>query len=484
MAEPQRFVSVALLPSHTLTMTNIGHPDHIHRASRLISELRGERNIFRATDHLRRLAVQVVLDPNCGQLPAMEAALLTVVNAGSRTMLGGVYVVNPPCSPTLTPLGLGLSLRDAIESLGGIVRSEAMSDLPVIAIGNNADYRTSKRGVRVEVAGWTGAVVPVGAPPVLRFADSLPIAGVLAGALAVSEVFAAVMELHPEACERSIGLSLWEVGAGCDWRKGDNGPPLRALPNRLWIIGLGHLGQAYLWALSSLSFRTPEDVEVWLQDDDRIGPESKSTGLLVQDGDTGQMKTRVAAARLERIGFRTRIIERRVTAACRVSGDDVPPIVLAGVDSPLSRIAITQALTGGGSPPAIIDLGLGVDPTDFDQIAIHSSPFSDADLDRLRGADTRGRERANRIAETFVFGEIAKASSLDTCGIVRLADIAVGVPYVGAAAGAIAIGEVLRRLAGAPAVRINSFNLRQLDLRVSPAFHHSHQQGMGFTHPL
>ena len=49
------------------------------------------------------------------------------------------------------------------------------------------------------------------------------------------------------AGRRTVGLSLWNPAPTCDWLAAAGAEPaLSLLPSRLWLIGLGHLGQAYL----------------------------------------------------------------------------------------------------------------------------------------------------------------------------------------------------------------------------------------------
>jgi len=457
--------------------------EHLHRANRLIAELAGDRDIFRASERLRRLAVQVILDPACSGSPALEAALLTIVNAGHRTLLGGVYVVSPPRSATRTLMGMRMELPSAIRALGGQVINAPLEGVPIIAVGGGVPAMRSNVGVRVEVDGWAAGVTPIRESPLPGAPPALPLAGIFGGAIAVSEIFSAALALHPEACERQIGFSLWEPDPSRDWRICSPGPVVRALPSSMWLIGIGHLGQAYLWALSSLPYDVPGDVEIWLQDDDRIGGESKSTGLLVGNEDLGKMKTRVAASRMESAGFRTRIVERRLAGTCSV-GEDAPRLILGGVDSPASRLAIAEAVRSDASPRVVIDVGLGAEPTDFDQLVVHSSPLTPHDEQRLRDADGRVRERAQKVAESTVFGAIAEASGLDRCGMFRLAEIAVGVPYVGAAAGAIAVAEILRRLAGARPVKGLSVDLRNLGFGLAPLHHDMLTSRIPFTDAL
>ena len=71
------------------------------------------------------------------------------------------------------------------------------------------------------------------------------------------------------------------------------GPVLRYLPTRLWLIGLGHLGQAYLFALGLLPYERPSDLHLLLQDDDIVTPSTESTSILTDAAIIGK-KTCIA----------------------------------------------------------------------------------------------------------------------------------------------------------------------------------------------
>jgi hypothetical protein len=60
---------------------------------------------------------------------------------------------------------------------------------------------------------------------------------------------------------------------GYDWLSPNEDEP--AL--RLWLIGLGHLGQAYLWALGLLPYASSDAVSLILQDTDIITPSTESS---------------------------------------------------------------------------------------------------------------------------------------------------------------------------------------------------------------
>ena len=84
-----------------------------------------------------------------------------------------------------------------------------------------------------------------------------------------------------------------------------------SLPASAWLIGLGHLGQAFLWTLGLLPYGSPEEVSLVLQDFDELVEANDSTSLLTTRRKLGVKKTRAMALWCESRGFRTSIIERR-----------------------------------------------------------------------------------------------------------------------------------------------------------------------------
>ena len=132
----------------------------------------------------------------------------------------------------------------------------------------------------------------------------MPLAPMLAAALAVNEAFLFARQETPAAGRRMLGLSLWRPDPLSDWLvREENEPALRFLPSRLWLIGLGHLGQAYLWALGLLPYPKPSGLELVLQDVDVITPSTESTSILSNANLVGQKKTRAMAAWAENRGF-------------------------------------------------------------------------------------------------------------------------------------------------------------------------------------
>ena len=128
------------------------------------------------------------------------------------------------------------------------------------------------------------------------------------------------------------GLSLWRQRRK-DWLTPDGDAPLlRYLPSNLWLIGLGHLGQAYLWALGLLPYPDLAGASLILQDTDLITPSTWSTSILTDTAMAGAMKTRAMASWAEQRGFGTRIHERLFDASF-TRRDDEPAIALCGIDN-------------------------------------------------------------------------------------------------------------------------------------------------------
>lgn len=198
--------------------------------------------------------------------PTLQAALLTAVNTGRRCFLGGVQVVGDLDVALHVPWRCCRTLADAIIDLQGKLAMTVDPTLPRIAFGDVGNHAGgSPFAVRATFEGWTGGVIPFEEAHRLPERQEFTPSGVLAGALSVSEAFQFVRRSNAQAGRRAIGLSLWRPEEGICWQEQSAyGPSLDILPSRLWIIGLGHLGQAYLWTLGLLLYARPEEVQLVL----------------------------------------------------------------------------------------------------------------------------------------------------------------------------------------------------------------------------
>ena len=247
----------------------------------------------------------------------------------------------------------------------------------------------------------------------------MALAPVIAAAICAGEAFAYHAEDHPMAGRRSAGLSLWRPGA--DWRTSNlEEPPLTYLPSSLWLIGLGNLGQAFAWLLACLPYADRTQVQLLLQDFDRLAPSNDSTSLLSFLRDVGRRKTRVVAEWLDTLGFDTFLVERGFGPST-VRALDEPNIALCGVDNALARTVLEKP-----GFDLVVEAGLGAGPQGFRSFSMHTFPAS-------RSAEELWSQQVGEVDRNFEDKPAYQAllrGGMDKCGLAQLASRTVGVPFV------------------------------------------------------
>jgi hypothetical protein len=232
--------------------------------------------------------------------------LLTLVNIARRTFLAGIEVTGLADAPVLTSLATSATLAEAVRQLGGRTVEHRTPGWPGALIGDAAPTASEDSLWRLTWDGWRGGVLPASDTRRLPEGASLPLSPMMAAASCAAEAFAYHAGDHIMAGRRAAGLSLWAPGN--DWLSPDHTePPLTFLPSRMWLIGLGNLGQAFAWMIGSLPYREPSKVQLILQDFDRITRSNDSTSVLSWLELVGWKKTRVVADWLEARGFQTDI---------------------------------------------------------------------------------------------------------------------------------------------------------------------------------
>lgn len=412
--------------------------DELHRTVKVVLDADDAHDIAEAKRIVEGFVLQIRVGPGIAGDIAAQAALLTAVNTGHRAMLGGVRVVIDEDPVLSLPWAREQDLATAIREFGGTVVDRLEPDLPALLIASPPARHLEDRQVQLNLVwnGWSGGVTDSTAG--WQCASAMPLAGVVAGALGVSELFQHLRG-SLTAGRRSVGLSLWRPDL--DWCSPDAvGPMLRFAPDRLWLLGLGHLGQANAWSLGCLPYERPEEVEVFLVDFDKIVGANWSTGLLTERPDVSQLKTRVVSRRLESLGHRTRLVERRFDNRT-VPHESEPMVALAGFDKPEPR----QAL--GDKFCRAVDAGLGAGPTGYLDMLIHSFP---SQLDpALVFTDALAPERPLAAAyETEIEQRVAGGQSQGDarCGVIDLAGATAAASFVGAIAGALGVADLLRIL--------------------------------------
>lgn len=392
--------------------------------------------------------LNLVLDPAAAVSRHHQAALLTAINLARRVFLGGVTVAGPLEQPLALDLPLGATLGEAVRRLGGRIADVPDPDLPTIRIGGPPTARGAGFDLRLAWAGWCGGATPGYSDLQLNDDNAMPLAPMLAAALAVSEAYFHVRGGAPAAGRRQVTLSLWRPGE-VDAFAAPAGPVLQRLPDRLWLVGLGHLGQAYLWALGLLPYPEPAALQLVLQDMDRITPSTESTSVLSEANLVGVMKTRAMADWTERRGYSPRIVERYFDDHFH-RRDDEPGVLLCGLDNALGRRALDKV-----GFDLVVEAGLGRGPRDFQSLRLHTLPAART-ADELWPANTNAGED---FTAQGAYQKLLKDGRLDQCGVTLLAGKAVGAPFVGAVAAALVVSEVLRHLHDGPMHQVIDLDL-------------------------
>jgi len=402
----------------------------------------------------RRFSLTFAIGETEARDPYHQAALLTGVALARRVFLGGVWVSGPMETALAIPMPFGATLGEAVVALGGMTRNDVMSG-PLVTVGGGAIPRAHAFHVRTMHAGWRGGIVPAHAETAPTEGPCMPLSPMLAAALAVNEAFFFARTGNSAVGRQPVGLSLWNPVSQVNWLTDTAGEPaLQYLPAGLWLIGLGHLGQAYLWGLGLLPYRDPGNLSLVLQDVDIITPSSESTSILTAAALVGQKKTRAVAAWAERRGFTTTIHERLFDGDFTRQPDE-PSVALCGLDNGLGRRALDRV-----GFDFVVEAGLGRGHRDFRTMRLHTLPAPRSAVELWKAEDP-----CENVEERHAYQKMLEDGDLDRCGITLLAGKAVGAPFVGAVASCLALSEVLRLLHRGPIHQVVDLDLQSVEHR-------------------
>ncbi|MDE2679510.1 MAG: thiamine biosynthesis protein ThiF [Gemmatimonadota bacterium] len=448
-------------------MNTAPQPDSLHRLVKHAIDSGRAESVAEAEAMFRGYRVAVEIGPAAAEDPVNQATLLTVVALARRVFLGGVSVSAPLGTVLSTPPPLGRTLAAAVKTLGAEI-GVAAPGTPTIVIGGGPGGRRDGFSIRTAAAGWRGGVLPVHSSLGPVPGPAMPLAGMLSAALAVNEAYLYADGISI-AGRRVLGLSLWQPDAHADWLAGDpEEPELTFLPSRLWLIGLGHLGQAYLWGLGILPYRHPADLSLVLQDVDIVTDSTESTSVLTRAEHVGQKKTRAMAAWADARGFETAILERLFDADFERQQSE-PGVALCGLDNATYRRALDRV-----GFDMVIGAGLGNGYRDFRTMRLHTLPGP-----RPAAQIWSAAAKAETVEDRPAYQRLLREGTLDQCGMTMLAGKAVGAPFVGAVAATLVLSEILRHLHGGWVHQMIDVDLLGLDQRL--AFRH--EQGFDGFNP-
>jgi hypothetical protein len=392
-----------------------------------------------AEEKLASSALLIVIGGDAARTTAGQAAFLTAAATGARCF-GQVGVHGAVEELLLLPLPIPARTLAEAALLLGARQAEGSATSRNILIG--ADIQGSEAwAVRAVWNGWTAGVAPA-KTPALAGRNDIALAGVAAGALAVGQAFLA------EQGDRRAGrtaqtLSLWLPDTG--EQAAVNTGPLWSevqLPKSLWLVGLGNLGQAFLWSLTLLPYPKPEDLLLLFQDDQRIGKENWGTSVLVRRGCYGMLKTRSAEDWALQRGFQVRRIDRRLDEHLfRLPSE--PGIALAGLDRMPAR-----RLLGGRGFEYVIDAGLGATVADYRKFRVNVFGAAGNAADHFAGVEDQTAQVVQELMQLPAYKHLAERLGDGGCGAATLAGSSVAVPFVSAFVGALSITQALRIASG------------------------------------
>ncbi len=367
--------------------------------------------------------------------PAGQAAVVTAILLGARCF--GKILVSGDFDHEISAakIPIGSSIRAVMNAVGATEEVEPTCRTVVLGA-----CRLSNRTLPETRAGWDGwraYALPKNAMRELGDGSNA-LTGIAAAAMALGSAFMAELG-DPNAGRRTQEISLWspdETGPHA------NGPTSYSLPNSLWMIGLGNLGQAYLWCLSWLPFIEPNKVQLVLQDFDKVSKENWGTSILVQRGHYGMLKTRAAEDWAMCAGFSVKRIDRPADGELRRNPTE-PHIALVGLD----KIAARRNLGAPGFKH-IVDAGLGSTVRNFRDFRITVFGKNDDPRVHFQGVKDRTREDLESVLGLPSYKKLLAQSGDGGCGALTLAGQPIVLPFISALTAVLAITQVIRLESG------------------------------------
>ena len=399
----------------------------------------GMHTFAEAEEKLAASALSLVIGQDAAQTPAGQAAFLTAALTGTRCF-GRVLVCGAVDEALLFPLPIPAeTLGEAAVYFGAQRACHPVSARKILmGIALEAE---SGWAVRAFWNGWISGVIPAKNTAPFGRSDCA-LAGVAAGALAVGQAFLAEQG-DVRAGRSAQSLSLWlpetsELGVL------DPGPILGNvyLPKSLWFIGLGNLGQAFLWSMTLLPYPKPEEVLLLFQDDQCVGKENWGTSVLVKRGSYGMLKTRIAEDWAMQRGFQVRRIDRRLDENLFRSPTE-PGIALAGLDRMPAR-----RLLGGRGFEYVIDAGLGATVADYRKFRLNVFDSGSNPAYHFAEVEDETAQVIHDLMQLRAYKQLTETRGDGGCGATTLAGNSVAVPFVSAFLSALSITQAIRIVSG------------------------------------
>jgi ThiF family len=409
---------------------------------------------FDQTQHqLQDVHLRVHLAADVAESATGQAALLTTIALAGRCF-GRISVAGAAGVPYRAAFPLD---ADTLEEAAGCLGAVSAEDTPThsLVVGSDKVHGVASVAVRATWENWVAAVSPAD-EDATPCTGSISLAAVAAAALAVGELFQQRLK-NPLAGRRSQKISLWGADAA---EPGPTSPEALQLPRDIWLVGLGNLGQAFLWALASLNYRHPQEVALVLQDFDRVDEENFGTSILTGPEDAGKLKTYIAEQWCLQRGFSVNRIDRPLDERTVVAHQE-PRLAFSGLD----KISVRKLLGSRGFQ-YVIDAGLGSNAGDFDRFRINTFDETFQPAAHFEGqedADESARADAFLVASQTYKEAVDSASPEEACGLLAVAGKSVAVPYVSSLAACLVVAQAIRLVNGYATYKSMVGQLRNLD---------------------
>lgn len=422
---------------------------HTNRVALAIAE---EHNldIEDAVAKMNESSIYIIADESIKYSFSKQLAFLTAVNISHRVFLGGVKCQLPPNTPNLLKFDSS-NFNDLVSSVGGINKEifPTNRDMKILfGIECFDDFCVESIS-----SGWRGGVNFFNQERIgfVETNSKISLGPIASASLACYTAFCKVFQVNDNGIDLNFGISLWNLNSGKDWHKSENdGPENPYLPRNIWILGLGHLGQSYLWTLGLMPFENPDQVQILLQDADIVQPENIGSQVLCSGQNIRKPKTRACMNFLEDLNFCTQIIEKPfIKGDCEQEWAENYPFILNGVDNVKTRKSINKAsfkLFLDGATNGKFDL--------FDSFTMRNVSIIQKDPEIIWAQENED----DVIFHKNLYQKYAKTHA---CG--KLANIGISTPFVGLFSSTIVIAELVRSMNQGLKYSIVSLQLRDLN---------------------
>ena len=372
--------------------------------------------------------LRLMVAPGFTSSPGVEAAILTLLRAAPKTFLGGVELAGPLHETCTLAWFSGKTLGEVAEGCGVSVSVsvDVTEAIPTICVGAGAATADGFwLGMRMRNDGFTLTPdISVPSAP-----EASVEAGVAAAGAALNQAFQHIYRRAPLAGQRELNFRLPSQA--------------NAEARSQWVIGLGHLGQAYLWTVM-LQRPGRRPAVVRLTDDDKVSASSLSTCLLVDPTDVGKDKVEAVAQRLEALGV---TVVRDPVRLDLNSGvvKSAQSLCIVAVDNLALRRSLDRI-----QEAVVLEVGIGDGSEGFTQVQAHVFPGGRLARDVWAGDDSKA-SRAVDISKPAYRTLLAESG--DECGTTLVAGRSVATPFVGAFAGA-----VVARLSASHNLQVHAWN--------------------------